>query len=247
MIGMTKILIAERQTLIRQVLKMLLETDPGFEVVAEAKDGNEVLCKLRQFEVDLLLVDLTMADIAGLELIARASAICPDVKILVLQKHAGSQLVTQALKNGVRGFITTNQDSTEFLKALHKVADGARYIDSDIAESMLIDNVTGDDKLMHTRLSPRELEIFRLLVAGNGVNDIADLLIISNKTVSSHKKMLMGKMHFSSMADLMRYALQRNLFEENAIIFEHDSQLLRHTQLNREASRERYLDKRVHA
>ncbi|MFA5825660.1 MAG: response regulator transcription factor [Gallionellaceae bacterium] len=244
---MTKILLAERQTLIRQVLKMLLETDPGFEVVAEAKDGNEVFSKLRQFEVDLLLVDLTMADIAGLELIARASAICPDMKILVLQKHAGSQLVTQALRNGVRGFITTNQDSTEFLKALHKVADGARYIDPDIAESMLIDNVTGDDKSMHTRLSPRELEIFRLLVAGHGVNDIADLLIISNKTVSSHKKMLMGKMHFSSMADLMRYALQRNLFEENAIVFEQDLQFLPHTQLSREAPPDRYIGIRIHA
>jgi DNA-binding NarL/FixJ family response regulator len=219
-------MIAEKQTLVRKLLRVLLEADPDDEVVAEAEIGSEVIEKLQRVAVDALIVNISVPGISGIDLIVRAKATRPKLAILVLCMHSNPQLVTQALKSGAGGYISTMHDPDEFLSALRKVADGGRYIDPTIAENILLDSVSGNQE-MHSHLSQRELEIFRLLVAGKGVNDIADQLAISNKTVSSHKKNLMEKMHFSGMADLMRYAVQRRLFDEQATSFEHDVMQMR--------------------
>jgi DNA-binding NarL/FixJ family response regulator len=212
---MSKILIADRQTLIRKMLRTLLDADAGFDVVAEAADGGETIDMLQRFKADALILDMSMSGISGLDLISRAIATSPDLAILVLCKNSDTQFVTQAFKNGVRGYISTMHTPDEFLNALRKVLGGGRYVDAAFAESMLLDSISGEGGAGHTCLSERELEVFRLLVSGQGVNEIADQLIISNKTVSSHKKKLMEKMHFGGMADLMRYAVQRSLFDEH--------------------------------
>lgn len=214
---MAKILIADRQTLIRKMLRNLLAADAGFDVVAEAADGGETIDMLQQFNADALVLDMSMPGISGLDLITRAIAITPDLAILVLCKNADTQFVSQAFKNGARGYISTMHTPDEFLNALRKVLGGGRYVDAAFAESMLLDSISGEGEAGHTCLSERELEVFRLLVSGQGVNEIADQLIISNKTVSSHKKKLMEKMHFGGMADLMRYAVQRSLFDEHDV------------------------------
>jgi DNA-binding NarL/FixJ family response regulator len=212
---MARILIAEKQTLVRKMMRNLLEGDSGFNVVAEAADGGEVIEKLQRLDVDFLILNMSLPGISGVDLIARVKAIRPDLAIVVVSMHSDTQLVTQALKNGARGYISTMHDTSEFLNALRKVAGGGRYIDAAIAESFLMDSISGDDEPIQFRLSQREHEIFRLLVSGKNLNQIADQLFISNKTVSSHKKRLMEKMHFSSMADLMRYAVQRRLFDDS--------------------------------
>lgn len=226
---MTHVLVAENQTLIRQMLKRLVETDSNFEVVAEADNSCEVIDKLQRFKVGLLVLDLTSPDIFGIDLIIRAKALDPKLAILALSMRPENKLITQALKNGANGFISTMCSPDEFLNALRKIADGGRYIEPSIAERMLLENTASDDETKHSHLSQRELEVFRLLVAGKGVNDIADQLIISNKTVSSHKKKLMEKMHFCGMADLMRYAVQHRLFDDPNTTFEQEMQLLRNT------------------
>lgn len=226
---MAHVLIAENQTLFRQMLRRLVEADSDFAVVAEAENGCEVIEKLQRFEIDVLVLDLSIPGISGIDLIIRAKALDPELVILVLSMHPENRVITQALRNGANGFISTMCGPDEFLNALRKVAGGGRYIDPAIAERMLLENAAGDDETMHTHLSQRELEVFRLLVAGKGVNEIADQLIISNKTVSSHKKNLMEKMHFCGMADLMRYAVQRRLFDDPNTSFEPDMQLLRNT------------------
>lgn len=213
---MARVLIAEKQTLVRKMLRILLDADPDFEVVAEAAHGSEVIEKLQRLEINSLVLDLSMPGISGIDLILRAKALRPELAILVLGMNSDTQFVTQALKHGARGYISTMHDTNEFLDALRKVTCGGRYIDAAFAESMLLSSISGENEPVHSRLSQRELEIYRLLVSGKSVNQIADQLIISNKTVSSHKKKLMEKMHFSSTADLMRYAVQRSLFEEHA-------------------------------
>lgn len=211
---MMRVLIAEPQTLVRKLLHVLLDADSDFEVVAEAEVGSEVIEKLQRGRVDALILNISTPRISGLDLIVRAKATCPKLAILVLCMHSNTQLVSQAFKSGASGYITAMHTPDEFLSALRKVAGGGRYIDPAIAENMLLDSVSGHQEETHAHLSPRELEIFRLLVTGRCVNDIAGQLAISSKTVSSHKKKLMEKMHFSGMADLMRYAVQRRLFDE---------------------------------
>lgn len=215
---MAQVLIADRQTLIRKMLRNLLTAEPGFDVVAEAASGGEAIEKLQRQHIHALVLDMSMPGISGLDLISRAIAFHPQLAILVLCKNTDTQFVTQAFKNGARGYISTMHTPEEFVQALRKVLDGGRYVDAAFAESMLLDSISSVGESGHACLSERELEIFRLLVSGQCVNKIADQLIISNKTVSSHKKKLMEKMHFSGMADLMRYAVQRSLFDEHDAI-----------------------------
>ena len=217
---MSQVLIAIKQTLVRKLLGNLLDADSAFDVVAEAGKSSEVIINLQRLEIDLLILDISLPGLSGVDLIIRAKTIRPELGIMILSMNSDTQLVTQALKNGARGYISTMHNPDEFLSAAHKVAAGGRYIDPLIAESMLMLNVAGDDEPVHSRLSQRELEIYRLLVSGKCVNQIADQLIISNKTVSSHKKKLMEKMHFSGMADLMRYAVQRSLFDDHPLHFD---------------------------
>lgn len=212
---MTRVLIAERQTLIRKLLRMFLDNNPSYAVVADVTLGSEVIEKLQQDAIDALILNVSMPDIAGVDLISRAKVICPKLTILAFSTSSDTQLITHALKNGADGYISTMHDLDEFSCALHKVIGGGRYIDPAIAENMLLDSILGSPTEMHAHLSSRELEIFRLLVRGKNLNEIAYQLTISNKTVSSHKKRLMEKMHFSSMADLMRYGVQRRLFDEH--------------------------------
>jgi DNA-binding NarL/FixJ family response regulator len=197
------------------MLRFFLDADPDFTVVAEAADGSEVIAQLQLCKVDALVMNMSLPGISGLDLITRAKATSPKLAILICSTHSDHQLITQALKNGAGGYISTMHELNDFLNALRKVTSGGRYIDPIIAESIMLHNISGEDEAIHSRLSQRELEIFRLLVSGSSINQIADQLIISNKTVSSHKKKLMEKMHFSGMADLMRYAVQRRLFDEH--------------------------------
>lgn len=211
---MARVLIAEKQTLIREMLRNLLEADSYFDSVCEAADCTGVLTKIKHMEVNLLVLDTLIPGMSWLELIIQAKAACPELAILVLSKNPDTQLVSQAFKNGARGYISTMQNSAELFKAMQKVAEGGRYIDSVIAENMTLDSISGNDKPIHSRLSQREYEIFRLLVAGKNINQISEQLNISNKTVSAHKKNMMQKMRFPNTAELMRYAMQRKLFDE---------------------------------
>lgn len=211
---MTRVLIAENQTLIRKLLGKLLEADSGFTVVAEAENGKEVISNLQRAEIDLLILNMVIPGISGVHLITRAKASRPGVEILIISMHSDIQLVVQAFKNGAGGYISTMHTPDEFMYAVRKVTKGERYIDPALAESMVLHSVTDEESPVHSRLSQRELEIYRQLVSGKNVNQIAEQLAICNKTVSSHKKNLMQKMHFSTMADLMRYAVQGNLFDD---------------------------------
>lgn len=214
---MTRVLIAEKQTLIRKMLQLMLKADSDFEVVAEAADGGMTIERLQQSDIDLLIMNISMPGTSGVDLIVRAKAVNPKLSILVFSMSSDTQLVTLALKSGAGGYISTMHEPDEFKSALRKVASGGRYIDSAIAEGLLIESISGNDKPRHSCLSQRELEIFRLLVEGKVANEIANLLIISNKTVSSHKKKIMVKMHFSSIAELMRYAVQHKLFDDGDV------------------------------
>ena len=210
---MIRLFVADDHAIVRSGLKQIIAMAADFSVVAEAANGADVLDGLRVHEVDLLLLDMNMPGVSGPDLIARIRAQRPGLPILVLSMHNETQLASRALRAGANGYVTKDCEPEVLLAGIRKVAAGGKFIAPEMAERMAFDVGSLAEGLPHTRLSDRELEIFRLLVAGWGVNDIAEKICISNKTVSTHKVRLMEKMGINSLADLVLSAVQHKLVD----------------------------------
>ena len=210
---MIRILIADDHGIVREGLKQLFALGGDIAVAGEAVNGSEVLDSLRAGGIDLILLDMTMPGISGANLVTRLRTHdgCPP--ILVLSMHNELQIARRALAAGASGYLTKDSDPKTLMSAIHKVAAGGRFIDPVLAEKMVFDTGTGDERAPHEVLSEREFDILRLLVNGRSVNDIADELKISNKTVSTHKARLMQKMKFNNNSELVRYAVAHGLVE----------------------------------
>lgn len=208
---MIRLLIADDHAIVRGGLKQIFAMAPDMEVAGEAANGAQVLDSLRQLEFDLLLLDLNMPGVSGPDLIMRVRAQKAALPILVLSMHNETQVASRVLKAGANGYITKDSEPEILLSAIRRVAAGGKFIAPELAEQMVFDVSTSGSQLPHSLLSDRELEVLRLLITGKSVNDIADQLCISNKTVSTHKTRLMEKMSMGSIAELMRYAMAHGL------------------------------------
>jgi len=208
---MIRLLVADDHAIVRSGLKQVFSLAPDLEVVGEAINGNEVLAFLRQQVPDLLLLDINMPGLSGPDLIARVKAHWADLPILVLSMHNEVQVAARVLKAGANGYVTKDSEMDVLLGAIRRVAGGGKFIAPELAEKLVFDMSITSEKPAYMTLSDRELEVFRLLVAGKGVNDIAEQLCISNKTVSTHKTRLMEKLNLSGVAELTRYAMQHGL------------------------------------
>ncbi|BBT16881.1 response regulator [Metapseudomonas otitidis] len=207
---MTRILIADDHAIMRGGLKQLIEFDARLQVAAEAENGAQVLEQLRAGEFDLLLLDMSMPGLSGEDLISRVHGRYPRLPILVLSMHNEAQIAQRALRAGASGYLTKDHNPETLLAAIHRVAGGGRYLDPRIAEQLAFASSSPTDDAA-AQLSDREFQILRLLAQGLSVNQIADQLVISNKTVSTHKTRLMEKMGFTCNADIIKYAMTHGL------------------------------------
>jgi DNA-binding NarL/FixJ family response regulator len=209
---MIRVLIAEDHTLVREGIKQLIAMAADIQVVGEASDGDQLFDILRRLQADVLLLDMTMPGPHGIEAIKRVAAMDAAPHILVLTMHNETQIASRALKAGASGFATKDSEPTMLLAAIRKVASGRRYIDPALADRMVFEMGIGDARPAHESLSEREYQIFELLVDGVSVTEIGERLSISAKTVSTHKIRLLQKLNLTSTADLVRYALEWQLF-----------------------------------
>lgn len=208
---MIRLLIADDHAVVRQGVRQMLALDPGLHVVDEATNGWEVIEKTRAGGFDLLLMDMTMPGPNGVELVKRVRDEAPDLPILVFTMHGESQIASRALKAGAAGYLTKDIDPPALLAAVRKVAAGGRYLDPAIAEKLVFEGGLNSDEAPHERLSDREFQIFQALVEGHTVNDIAERLHLSAKTVSTHKTRIQQKLNLATTADLVRYAISHGL------------------------------------
>jgi DNA-binding NarL/FixJ family response regulator len=206
---MIRLLIADDHQIVRDGLRQILSAQSDFEVAAECADGDEALARVRAGEFDLAVVDMSMPGLSGIDLVKRLKLEKPGLRVLVLSMHGEAQYAARALKAGASGYLTKDSASAMLVGAIRKIAAGGVHI-SETAAAGLIGGVTADSP--HTRLSDREFEVFRLLVAGSSPTEIADQLRLSVKTVSTHKTRLLEKMGMESTAELVRYAVERKLF-----------------------------------
>ncbi|SHN04318.1 response regulator [Phytopseudomonas punonensis] len=203
---MIKVLIADDHALMRAGLKRLFELYDDIRVVTEAADGTQALEKLRSLTVDLLLLDISMPGLSGEALVTRISHQYPKLPILILSMHNDPHLALRVLRCGAAGYLTKGQSPETLVDAVRKVSSGNRFIDPELVEQIALSSLKPANRSGLDSLTNREFQIMRLLAAGLSVNQIAKQLTISNKTVSTHKINLMEKMHFSTNADLIRFA-----------------------------------------
>ncbi|WP_321804302.1 response regulator transcription factor [Burkholderia sp. BCC1988] len=203
-------LIADDHAIVRGGIKQILATTTDIVVVAEARDGEELLDRLKAHQVDVLLLDMTMPGVSGIELVRTIRIGYAELPILVLSVHNDPQTVTHALRAGASGYVTKYSDPHVLIDAVRKLADGGRFIDPQLVETIVFD-APPSTPVADELLSARERQVLQRFAAGSTVNEIAAEFSLSAKTVSTHKIRLMQKLGIRTNAELIRYAIKHNI------------------------------------
>jgi two-component system invasion response regulator UvrY len=208
---MIRILIADDHAIIRHGLKQIIEESGEMRVVAEADSGIDALRKMRGIECDVVLLDIAMPDMSGIDVLKQIHAESPQLPILILSIYPEDQYAMRLIKAGAAGYMTKESAPSEVVKALLRVASGKKYISTAVAEILANEIGTDEEKLPHQILSDREYQIFLLLASAQTVSEIADTLALSVKTISTYRSRILEKMHLNNNAELMRYAIDNHL------------------------------------
>lgn len=210
---MIRVLVADDHTIVRQGLRRVLAMADDIELVAEVANGRDLLKKIEIDQFDLLLTDMNMPGVTGVELIRQVRSLRPELAILVLSMHAEAQLVGSAIKAGATGYLTKDSEPEMILAAIRNCARGQHYIHPELGARLLFGEQQAHEADPHERLSAREMQVFLLLARGLGISQISEKLHISGKTVSTHKFRIMQKMALGSVSELVRYALRNHMIE----------------------------------
>lgn len=206
-----RILIVDDHAVVREGLARIFAAAGEGWTVSEASSGFQALEWLRREHADLVIVDLSMPGMSGLELIRRIREGFGRLAVLVLSMHAEEQYAMRAFRAGANGYVTKDGASTELIRAARKVMGGGAYVTPELAERVVLQLNGGVGLARHSHLSDRELEVLRRLVAGQRPTDIANALHLSVKTISTHKSRIQEKLDLPTLADLVRYGLEHGL------------------------------------
>lgn len=214
MTGNIRIAIADDHQLVLDGLKAMLDQEKGLEVVAMANNGEELLRMLNLVVADVVLTDMDMPKLNGLEVIKQLRQDQHQAKVLVLTMHNEKALIKKVMDAGANGYLLKNADREEFLEAIQKVMDGQTYFSSEVTMALL--GKGGEQHQMGqgaaiAQLTDRELEILKLVCEGMNNKEIGEKLFISHRTVDTHRTNLMKKLEVHNVAGLIRYAVQHGL------------------------------------
>ena len=209
-----EVLIADDHAIIRDGLKNILADTPDLIVAGEACNGNAVVEMVRERDWGLLVLDLSMRGRSGIERIKQIKAERHKRPVLVFSMHPEEQYAVRAIRAGASGYLSKEADSDLLLPAMRKVAAGGVYVSAKVAELFVNNNSPQSEALPHTLLTDREYQIFEHIVRGISLTDIGEMLSLSVKTISTHKSRIMSKMHLDSHLDMVRYAIDHKLIDE---------------------------------
>jgi DNA-binding NarL/FixJ family response regulator len=208
---MIRIVVVDDHPLMRKGLVMSLEADSDLEVCGQASNAEDAIGVVESQNPDLVLVDISLPGMSGLELIKQIHAIRPNMKTLVVSRHDESLYAERAIRAGAKGYIMKLEAPDVMVKAVRKVMNGGIYVSDEINERLLLGMASGHEMLAESPLevlSDRELEVFELTGRGFGTRDIAEKLHLSVKTVESYRARIKIKLNLSSAAELMQHAVQ---------------------------------------
>lgn len=210
---MINILVVDDHVLIRKGLKQLLEDRDDMQVTGEAENGLQALSMAREYDYDLILLDIALPDKHGMDVLKQLKSELPATKVIVLSMYPEDQYGLRVLKLGAAGYINKQSAPEQLVGAILQVVAGKKYISETIAEQLL-NNLTGDaPEVLHQNLSNREYQTLCLMASGKSLTEISEVMKISPKTVSVYRARMLEKMHFKNNAEAVHYAIANHLVE----------------------------------
>src|SRR5688572_8831065 len=210
---MTRILLVDDHAVVRDGIKRMFDEPRGAVSFGEADNPNGALKLVTDEDWDVVVLDLSLGDRSGLEVLKELKKIRPRLPVLILSMHSEEQYARRAFKAGASGYLTKDCSRAELVAAIQKVIGGSRYVSPALAEKLVFDLERGTDIAPHEALSDREFEVLRLMASGKTVGEIAQILSLSDKTISTYRARILEKMGMKNNAELTHYALQNKLVE----------------------------------
>jgi DNA-binding NarL/FixJ family response regulator len=210
---MIRVLLADDHAMVRAGLKELLAATGDIAVAAEATNGHEALEAARSAEFDVAVVDLSMPGRGGMELIRLLKAERPKLRILVLSMHSEQQYAVRALKAGASGYLTKESAPEALVAAIRRIAAGGAFVSPETAQRLVFGAAHAAAQAPHEALSDREFQVFRMIVSGRSLTEIAADLSVSVKTISTHKTRLQQKLGLANQTELVKYAIEHKLLD----------------------------------
>jgi DNA-binding NarL/FixJ family response regulator len=213
-VSRTTIVLADDHVVVRQGLRALLEAEPDFAIVAEAADGLEVADLVERLKADVLVLDLMLPGLNGLEVTRQVQQRWPQTRIVILSMYANEAYVLEALRNGAAAYVLKEASAADLVRAIREVMAGRRYLSPPLSESAIelyVQKAKAAPRDAYEALTTREREVLQLAAEGQSNPEIADRLGISARTVETHRANLMHKLDLRSQTDLVRYALRRGI------------------------------------
>lgn len=208
---MIRILIADDHPIVRQGFTQVLSETADLVVADEAGNGREVLALVARRDYDVILLDISMPEKNGLEVLKELKAVNPRIPVLILSIYPEEQYAVRAFRDGASGYLTKASTPKELIAAIRKVSQGGRYVTEALAEKLTY-FLHGDvEKVPHEKLSDREYQVMLLIASGKTVTQIAEELCLSVKTISTYRRHILEKMQFSTNAEITMYAIQNKL------------------------------------
>jgi len=206
----TRLLLVDDHPLLRKGLALTLDAEPDFEVVGQAADAEEALDAAPRLHPDVVLVDLSLPGMGGLELIKHLAAVLPEAKTLVVSRHDESLYADRAIRAGARGYVSKLEAGEKIVEAVRAVLRGGLYLSDEVKDRMLLGAAAGRDPMASPldQLSDRELEVFEMTGKGVETRDIAERLHLSVKTVESYRARIKAKLGLSSATELLQHAVR---------------------------------------
>jgi len=212
-----KIILVDDHTLFRDGIKSILDEEENIDVIDEAPDANSLFEKLEKHQPDILITDISLPDMSGIEIARRITTLYPDIKMLMLSMHNNEEFIINSLKAGAHGYLSKDIKSTELLEAIHSVMNGKIYFNKEISQTIInnyrTENNSDSEPDTGNNLTEREIEVIKLLGDGLINKEIADRLSISIRTVDAHKNHIMQKLGLKSTVELVKYAIKNKLID----------------------------------
>jgi DNA-binding NarL/FixJ family response regulator len=212
------ILLADDHTIVRQGLAKLLEGEPDFKVVGEAENGREAVNKVEALNPDVVIMDIAMPMLNGIEATRQIKKAAPRTKVIILSMHSHDRYISELFSLGASGYLLKDSTGTDIIKAIHVAASGDTYLSPAISRRVIEDYVTlktgkSSEEVLYGKLSNREREVFQMIAEGRSTKEIAHILCVSVSTVKTHRANIMEKLQMDNLSKLIHFAIELGLVE----------------------------------